>query len=329
MNNQNILIVTDTDLTTTNGVVTTLLNTRRELRLMGFVVDTLDPSDASFRIPTPYPGVMLARLSPAVLDMHLSITDYIHISTPEGPMGSQAVNACVRAGYRFTTGYHTHWSTFLRKMYGVPESFSDWFVRRAHKHSSRILAPTDSLAASLEERGYGETATWTRGVSQDEFQFNHKPQDYLLCVSRVSKEKNLEDFFALPGRKVMVGDGPLLERYRQEYPEVEFWGELKGPALTRAYQDARCFVFPSRADTFGVVMIEAMATGTPVAAYPVPGPQDVIRPMKTGAMHSDLAQAVDVASRLDRETVFQEAQQNWTWDQSTQQFLQALVPVKD
>jgi glycosyltransferase involved in cell wall biosynthesis len=206
------------------------------------------------------------------------------------------------------------------------------YVRWFHKHSGKVLTTTDTMVQDLRSHGFdGEIISWTRGVDRTVFnpRQRHEYSDMttLVCVSRVSKEKNLEDFFELeyPNcRKIMVGDGPMLETYKKQYPNVEFVGFKTGRDLAIYYANADVFVFPSRWETFGIVMIEAMACGTPVAAYPVTGPLDVVEPGVTGHLETHLASAVHRCMGLDRDRVLQ-GSQRWSWHRAWTIFRDNLV----
>jgi len=259
--------------------------------------------------------------------------DYIHIAT-EGPLGLWARAYLSLGDIRHNTAYHTKFPEGLRKLFGVPESLTWRFVRWFHKHSGKVLTTTDSMVTELKAHGFdGEVISWTRGVDRDIFTpalREELPAKYLLCVSRVSKEKNLEAFFDLdyPGyQKIMVGDGPMLEKYKKQYPWVHFTGFKTGIDLARYYANAEVFVFPSRWETFGIVMIEAMACGTPVAAFPCQGPEDVVDEGITGCMNDDLKQAVKDALMLDRMKVWK-GSGRWTWDKAWEIFRDNLVSVK-
>jgi glycosyltransferase involved in cell wall biosynthesis len=239
------------------------------------------------------------------------------------------------AGIRHNTAYHTRFPEGLKKLFGIPETLTWRFVRWFHKHSGRVLTTTNSMVAELRSHGFsGEVIPWSRGVDRNIFEptlREHLPSKYLLCVSRVSKEKNLEKFFELdyPGyQKIMVGGGPMLEAYTKRYPDVTFTGFKTGTELARYYANAEVFVFPSRWETFGIVMIEAMACGTPVAAYPCQGPEDVIDPSITGFIDEDLATATHRCMGLSRHKVL-EGSHRWTWDNAWQIFKDNLVPVVD
>jgi len=259
--------------------------------------------------------------------------DYIHIAT-EGPLGLWARAYLSLAGIPHNTAYHTRFPEGLKQLFGVPETLTWRFVRWFHKHSGRVLTTTDSMVKELKEHGFtGDVIPWTRGVDREIFKSELRgevPSKYLLCVSRVSKEKNLEAFFELdyPGyQKIMVGDGPMLEIYKKKYPVITFTGFKTGTELAYYYANADVFVFPSRWETFGIVMIEAMACGTPVAAYPCQGPEDVIDQGMTGFMDKDLATSVHRCMGLNREQV-EHFSQRWTWQECWNIFRNSLVKVR-
>ena len=321
---QNILIVSDAWEPQVNGVVTTLTNTAKEIQKLGYNLDTLTHIDCNIKWQTPYPDVMFAIPDKKVVKSKISKANAVHISTPEGPIGNKALKYCVKKNIPFTTGYHTKWPELLNHIFGMPNKITTKFLKHVHKKSKAILVPTLSAKNELVEQGFKNVVVQTRGVNRDQFTFNSDPKDYIVCVSRVSKEKGLDDFCQLPyPNKVLVGDGPYLLELTKKYPEVEFTGVMKGNQLADYYRNAKCFVFPSKADTFGVVMIEAMACGTPVAAYPVTGPIDVVDQGQTGWLNEDLFQAVENAIKLDRKNVC-EYSQKWTWQSSTQEFVTSL-----
>lgn len=247
-------------------------------------------------------------------------------------MGLCARQYLDKRGYRYNTAYHTRFPEGLRKLFGVPENLTWPLIRWFHKHSGRVLTTTDSMVQELRARGFdGDLVSWTRGVDRSVFQprLGRSGTGCLVCVSRISEEKNLVDYLSMPTpgfRKIMVGDGPMRADYERRYPDVEFVGYQTGSALAEHYQQADVFVFPSRWETFGIVMIEAMACGTPVAAYPAPGPQDVIEPGVTGIMHPDLWQATQQALALDRQAVWQ-GSQRWSWQRAWDIFRDNLVPM--
>jgi len=259
--------------------------------------------------------------------------DYIHVAT-EGPLGMWARAYLSLANIPHNTAYHTKFPEGLKKLFGIPEWITWRFVRWFHKHSGKVLTTTDSMVTELKAHGFGgEVIPWTRGVDREIFNpmlRGESDPKYLLCVSRVSKEKNLEKFFELdyPGyQKVMVGDGPMLETYKKRYPKIHFIGFQTGVPLARYYANADVFVFPSRWETFGIVMIEAMACGTPVAAYPCQGPEDVVDQGMTGFMNENLEDAVTACLQLNRERVAYYSNR-WTWESAWHIFRDNLIPAK-
>ena len=330
-----ILIITDNLPEQINGVVTTYKNIEACAVLDGYNIVVLHPGWFSYfscpgynEVKIAYPrnmGKKIKEISP----------DYIHIAT-EGPLGLWARAYLSLAGIPHNTAYHTKFPEGLRKLFGIPESLTWRFVRWFHKHSGKVLTTTDSMVAELKAHGFdGEVIPWTRGVDRTIFNTSYRTETVvngpiLLCVARVSKEKNLEDFFELdyPGsNKIMVGDGPMLETYKKKYPDVMFTGFKTGVDLARYYAMADVFVFPSRWETFGIVMIEAMACGTPVAAYPCQGPEDVVENGVTGYLEENLATAVHRCTGLSRDRVL-EGSNRWTWDRAWEIFKENLVSAK-
>ena len=328
-----ILIITDNLPDQINGVVTTYKNIEACALRDGYHVDYIHPGWFSYidcpkynEVKLSYPrnmGKKIAQVAP----------DYIHIAT-EGPLGVWARKYLSICRIKHNTAYHTKFPEGLKKLFGIPESLTWRFVRWFHKHSGKVLTTTDSMVAELKAHGFdGEVIPWTRGVDRDIFTPTLReelPAKYLLCVSRVSKEKNLEDFFELdyPGyQKIMVGDGPMLEKYRAQYPSVHFTGFKTGVDLARYYANAEVFVFPSQWETFGIVMIEAMACGTPVAAFPCQGPEDVIDQAETGFMNESLEDAVTACLQLNRDRVYK-GSLRWTWEKAWEIFRDNLIPAK-
>ena len=331
-----ILIITDNLPDQINGVVTTYKNIEACAILDGYNIVFLHPGWFSYidcpgynEVKISYPrnmGKKIAEVNP----------DYIHIAT-EGPLGLWARAYLSLADIPHNTAYHTKFPEGLKKLFGIPESLTWRFVRWFHKHSGKVLTTTDSMVAELKAHGFsGEVIPWTRGVDRAIFTPELREKTtakYLLCVSRVSKEKNLEQFFELdyPGYlKIMVGDGPMLETYKKRYPDVHFTGFKTGVELAKYYANAEVFVFPSRWETFGIVMIEAMACGTPVAAYNCQGPADVIDQGVTGFMAEDregLGVAVDKCLKINRDDVYRVGQR-WTWQRAWAIFRDNLIPAK-
>jgi len=328
-----IAIVTDAYRPQTNGVVTTLQATERSLVEMGHEVLMLTPQE---RWSVPWPGekdIRLALIGSRRLASEIESfnPDALHIAT-EGPMGLAARRAALLRGWRFTTSYHTQFPSYLRARYGMPEGLTYAWLRRFHKVAARTLVATLHVRRELKARGFRRLVHWGRGVDTELFQPDpHKPlrsSPRLISVGRVALEKNLERFCELPfPDKWVVGDGPQLATLKARYPDVTFTGFLYGSELARVLAAADCFVFPSLTDTFGVVQLEAMAAGLPVAAYPVTGPLDVIQDGVTGAMNTNLQVAVERALRLNPADCRAYALQS-SWLEATRQMLGHFVELK-
>lgn len=315
-----------------NGVVRTLERTVKEIESLGHHVDVVHPG-AFPSIPVPlYPEIKLALICPR-LGKRIDQADHVHIAT-EGPLGLRARNYCMARGRRFTTAYHTRFPEYLHRYLGIPHAWIYAYLRWFHRRSSRIMVSTSSLERDLYSWGFRRMTRWSRGVDFGLFHpgTTSQKEPVALFVGRVSYEKNIEAFLGaeLPEgiRARVVGDGPALVELRQKYPQVEFKGALSGEALAREYRRASVFVFPSRTDTFGLVLLEALASGVPVAAYPVPGPIDVLEgaPEGTGALHSDLSTAIRQALSRGRAAECVSFASKYTWERSTEQFLGNLVP---
>ena len=331
-NGKKILIITDNLPSQINGVVTTYKNIETCAVLDGYIVVYLDPRSFSYISCPGYPEVKISYPRNVGKKIASLNPDYIHVAT-EGPIGVWARKYLSKCSVRHNTAYHTKFPEGLKKLFHIPEFLTWNFVRWFHKHSGKVLTTTDSMVAELRTHGFGgEVIPWTRGVDRKIFNATHRagfPGKYLLCVARVSKEKNLEDFFNLdyPGyQKIMVGDGPMLENYKRQYPNVYFTGSKTGVDLAEYYANAEVFVFPSQWETFGIVMIEAMACGTPVAAYPCQGPKDVVEEGVTGCMNWDLRQAVEDCLSLDRKRVLK-GSRRWTWERAWAIFRDNLVDM--
>jgi glycosyltransferase involved in cell wall biosynthesis len=327
-----ILIITDNLPEQINGVVTTYKNIETCAVLDGYCVVYITPRDFRYFDCPGYNEVKIAlawQIGPKIEALR---PDHIHIAT-EGPVGLSARKYLSKRGYRYNTAYHTKFPEGLRALFGIPEAITWPLVRWFHKHSGKVLTTTESMVQELKSHGFdGNIIPWTRGVDRDIFypcDVEPKKQPVLVCVSRASKEKNLDDFCKLkyPGaRKIMVGDGPYLNELKEKYTDVEFVGFKTGSELADYYRLADVFVFPSRWETFGIVMIEAMACGTPVAAYPCQGPCDVIDEGVTGYMSEDLNYAISCCLSLNRDHVVQ-GSQRWTWNQAWKIFQNNLVEI--
>ena len=326
-----ILIITDNLKDQINGVVTTYKNIEACAVLDDYRVVYITPGDFSHFDCPGYNEVKIAFPRKMGKRIKEICPDYIHIAT-EGPLGVWARKYLSKHNIRHNTAYHTKFPEGLKKLFGIPEFLTWHFVRWFHKHSGKVLTTTDSMVNELQAHGFkGEVIPWTRGVDRTIFNPSQRNREddrkVLVCVSRVSKEKNLDEFCKLDypkSRKIMVGDGPDRARLEKLYPGVEFVGFKTGLELAEYYANADVFVFPSRWETFGIVMIEAMACGTPVAAYPCQGPMDVVEQGVTGFMEEDLATAVHRCIGLNRDTVLA-GSQKWSWQKAWEIFRNNLV----
>ena len=330
-----IALVTDAWAPQVNGVVRTLGAVTAELARRGHEIEVISPGEyRSLPCPT-YPEIRLALAGSHTVGARLAefVPEAIHIST-EGPLGWAARRWCLANGRQFTTAYHTQFPEYLARRSHLPASVFWPYIRRFHGPASGVMVATETIRAQLAAHGITQLREWSRGVDLAQFGPNIAPPDLFfdlprpiqLYVGRVAVEKNIEAFLANShrGSKVVVGDGPALARLRAVFPEAHFVGQQSGKALAACYAGADVFVFPSRTDTFGLVMIEALACGTPVAAYPVPGPLDVLTP-ESGCMAETLEDAIAGALTLDRERCLARGRA-FSWEASTDQFLAALTP---
>jgi glycosyltransferase involved in cell wall biosynthesis len=330
------LIVSDAWFPQVNGVVRTLSVVADKLRAMGDTVEVIGP-DRFRSMPTPgYAEIRLAiapkrKLARLVAEFRPEI---IHIAT-EGPLGWAMRGLCRRNHWPFTTAFHTRFPEYLEARTGIPADWSWRVMRRFHEAGDGTFAATASLREELTGRGFTKLRPWTRGVDLHKFRpgegdsWAGLPRPIFLYAGRVAIEKNIEAFLALdlPGSKVVVGSGPALEILKQKFPKVTFTGYRENGALARSYAGADVFVFPSRTDTFGLVLLEALASGTPVAAFPVTGPIDVVTNSRVGALDEDLRAACLKALECDR-TACRSHAEAWSWDACVAQFRAALVPIK-
>ncbi|MDZ7651713.1 MAG: glycosyltransferase family 1 protein [Burkholderiaceae bacterium] len=336
-----VLTVTDAWHPQVNGVVRTIEATNLELQRAGHEVALITPQ--SF-ITLPCPGYREIRLSLLPYrkvaaeigrQRRTAASLAIHIAT-EGPLGQAARRYCRRHRLPFTTAYHTRFPQYLKAMFGLPETWVYGFLRRFHGAAARALSPTAEVDHELARIGLANVARWTRGVDLDVFAphatdsplVEAAPRPRFLYVGRVSVEKNIEAFLTLdlPGRKIVAGVGPALDMLRRRFPEVQFVGVLSRADLARLYSSVDVFVFPSRTDTFGLVMLEALACGTPVAAFPVQGPLDVVGGSEVAVLDADLRKAALHALRIDRSRC-----RNWaerfSWRAASEQFIAQQVPL--
>ncbi len=342
-----IALVTDAWLPQVNGVVTTLVELVANLAAEGHVVEVVQPGQFRTRPCPGYAGIDLAVRPGAQLAAKLDAfaPDAIHLAT-EGPLGWAGRGYCLRRGLAFTTAFHTKFPEIVNAAVRVPVSWGYAVMRRFHGRSSGVMVPTPSVLRMLERRRLPHLRQWTHGVDTELFRFQATPAVYdvlgalprpvSLFVGRVSYEKNIEAFLRMdfPGTKVVCGVGPLEARLKARHPEVRWVGLLPRDELARLYAAADLFVFPSHADTFGLVMAEAMACGTPVAAYPVDGPLEVLgRPHPQGSgrlggvMHEDLQRACFAALAVPRHEARLRAL-DFSWRETTRQFLGFLVPAR-
>lgn len=331
-----IALVTDAWQPQVNGVVRTLTTVMAELRSRGHEVEVISP-DLFRNFPAPsYPEIRLALAGQRAVSKRLKAfrPEAIHIAT-EGPLGWAARRWCLRRKLPFTTAYHTQFPDYLARRTGLPARLFWPFIRRFHQPATRTMVATQTIRAELRTQGIGPLHHWSRGVDLDVFKPDYAPPDSFfglprpiqLYVGRVAIEKNIEAFLGNthPGSKIVVGTGPAMEKLQARFPKAHFLGKRMGADLAACYAGADVFVFPSRTDTFGLVMIEAMACGTPVAAYPVPGPLDVLQP-KGGVMAERLEDAIAAALKLERPDALALGR-SYSWHASADQFYAGLARI--
>jgi len=342
-----IALVTDAWTPQVNGVVTTLVELVRHLTAKGHIVRVIQPGLFKTRPCPGYAGIDLALLPYKTLAAWLDDfkPDAIHLAT-EGPLGWAGRRYCLRRRLAFTTAFHTKFPEIAHAALKVPVSWGYALLRMFHKPSSGIMVPTSSVLRMLQGRGFRNLQPWTHGVDTEVFEYQPVTQHYAplglvarplaLYVGRVSYEKNIEAFLNMefPGTKVVCGVGPVLAHLQERHPHARWVGILDRKELARLYAAADVFVFPSHADTFGLVMIEAMATGTPVAAFPVDGPLEVLGRRHAekdrslgGVMDADLALATLQALAVPRSEARARAQ-DFSWEESSRLFEAYLVPVR-
>ena len=333
-----IIIISDAWQPQVNGVVRTLEQTQKQLQGWGHQVSIIGP-EAFNKIPLPgYRSIPLVifparRLKKIIENFD---PDTIHIAT-EGPLGLAARQYCCGRGLSFSSSYHTQFPEYIRLRLPVPLSLTYAYLRWFHRRAACTMVSTDSQIQILKQRGFRHLVKWSRGVDMSLFRpvsnttvSVEKPIS--VYMGRVAVEKNIEAFLSLslPGTQYVIGDGPDRQRLEKKYPKIRFVGEKKGQEQVKLLSAADVFVFPSRTDTFGLVMIEAMACGVPVAAYPVTGPIDIITEGRSGALDNDLYQAVIKALSVDRQSTLKYTQK-YSWESATEQFLSnlCLVSVAD
>jgi len=332
-----ILLITDAWKPQVNGVVTTLVELVREVQAQGHEVVVIHPGQfrtwscpgASGLDLALFPGRRLGAM------MVASQADAIHIAT-EGPLGWAARRVCLRDGWAFTTAFHTKFPEILRSTLGLPLAWGYAMLRRFHRPSSAVMVPTLGVLQMLQGHGFQNLHEWTHGVDTRLFAFAREPSEYpslghlarpvSLCVGRLAAEKNIEAFLNLdvPGSKVVCGVGPMEAALRARYPNVHWLGVLPRHELAHVYAAADLFVFPSRSETFGLVMLEAMASGLPVAAYPVDGPLQVVGDSGAGALREDLHEAWSEAAKISRDRARERAMV-FGWRPAAERFVALLA----
>lgn len=332
-----ILIATDAWEPQVCGVVRSLQALEIELVKLGHKVQFLTPKEF-YKIPCPtYPEIplSLARRS-RVVQILKSGYDAVHIST-EGPIGIATRAACLKLNVPFTTAYHTKFPEYVEARFKIPAKWTIHLMRWFHQPAKATMVATESLKRELEGLGFKNLQMWSRGVDLDLFSPLKRRSDLLigkgpqlLYVGRVAVEKNIEAFLSLKveGTKHIVGDGPQLTELKEKYPEAIFHGAQYGDRLAEFYASADVLVFPSLTDTFGLVLLESLASGTPVVAYPVTGPLDVIGLNGPAALTEDLADGISRALKIDRQSCVEFAA-GYSWKNSCLQFLSNLFPTEN
>ena len=329
-----ILVATDAWHPQVNGVVRTLTNMAEAARAFGVEISFLTPlSFRTFAMPS-YPDLRLALPYPAKIARLIAEArpDSIHIAT-EGPIGLLVRRYCRKNQLPFTTSFHTRFPEYISARLPIPEAWIWTALRAFHGPSQAVMAATPALAGELRARGFRNVVLWPRGVDASQFHPRAAdlglPRPVFLCVGRVAVEKNLEAFLDLdlPGTKVIVGDGPARAALTRKYPHAVFLGARQGKELAEAYAAADVFVFPSKTDTFGLVLLEALASGLPVAAFPVTGPRDVIGNEPVGALNDDLRIACLTAVTISPQACLAFAARH-TWEASARVFVENITNVR-
>ncbi len=335
-----IMLITDAWEPQINGVVRTLSRVIQESEAMGHEFEIVSPADGYKTIPLPtYSEIKLARGAKPDIERRFNAfePEAVHIAT-EGTLGMAARAICLKHGFPFTTSYHTRFPEYLSARFPIPLGIGYAFVRWFHRYSGHVMVATPSMRRELEDKGFNNVVAWTRGVDTELFNpakrdeetgiFAGMPRPIFLNVGRVAVEKNIEAFteLDLPGTKVVVGDGPQMAELKKAYPKVHFLGAKFGDDLAACFANADVFVFPSLTDTFGLVILEAMAAGTPVAAYEAPGPIDIIPGSDAGVLNTDLKQAALDCLNLDRATCRTYAE-GYSWTACAEAFINNLDPL--
>ena len=336
-----IMLVTDAWEPQVNGVVRTLANTMRELKALGCEIEVISPADYKFTFPLiTYSEIRLAPGNRGDIDdRFLSFApDAVHIAT-EGPLGWDARAICLKHKFPFTTSYHTQFPEYVHaRFWWIPLWAGYRYMHAFHDRSGRMMVATPTMQDQLRLQGFRNTALWSRGVDVEMFHPNKRdvdggvykdlPRPVFAYVGRVAVEKNIEAFLELdlPGSKVVVGDGPARAELMAKYPNAVFPGSKFGDELARYFADADVFVFPSFTDTFGLVILEAAACGTPVAGFVAPGPKDILPGTGAGVVDDDLRKACLEALKLSREDARALAER-YSWRACAEDFRRNLEPL--
>ena len=338
-----IMLITDAWEPHVNGVVRTMKRVIAECEEMGHEWEVVSPADDFLTMPLPtYSEIQLALFARNKISERFESfqPDAVHIAT-EGTLGLAGRAMCLKEKHPFSTSYHTRFPEYVSARFPVPTSWGYSYVRWFHKYSGKVMVATPSMREELEEHGFNNVVSWTRGVDVDLFHpsrrievgqpgdpFEGLPRPIFLNVGRVAVEKNIEAFaeLDLPGTKVIVGEGPQLQELKRRYPEVKFLGAKFNEELAASFASADVFCFPSLTDTFGLVILEAMATGTPVAAFNAPGPRDIIPGSNAGVIDEDLEKACKACLDLDRQVTRTYAE-GYSWRACAEAFIENLDPL--
>lgn len=338
-----IMLITDAWEPQVNGVVRTMRRVIAECEEMGHEWEIVSPADGFFTIPLPtYSEIRLALGAKRSIANRFDTfePDAIHIAT-EGTLGMAGRAMCLKHKHPFSTSYHTRFPEYVSARLPVPLSWGYKFVLWFHRYSGKVMVATPSMLKELEAHGFNNVVSWTRGVDTELFHPNRRIEDgasddpfagmarpIFLNVGRVAVEKNIEAFLKqdLPGSKVVIGEGPQLAELKQKYPKAHFLGAKFGEDLATHFASADVFVFPSLTDTFGLVILEAMASGVPVAAFDAPGPRDIIPGSEAGIIDADLAKAAIGCLDLNRETARKYAE-GYSWRACAEAFVENLAPM--
>lgn len=335
---EKICIVSDTSSPHINGVVTTIENLIENLKMRNYEV--LFINQKMFKtIRVPFYKEIDVSVNPWLVEKYLKDfkPDYVHIATEFG-LGFFSARYCIKNNIPYTSSFHTNWPDYVKTIFkNIPEELILLYLKFIHNNSKKILVTNNAMKNYLENKGFKNLMVWSRGVDRNIFNINRRKnlnfeKPIFLNVGRISKEKNLEDFLNLDlkGTKIIVGDGPMLEKYKTKYSDknVVFLGPKKGVELAEIYASSDIFVFPSRTDTFGMVLIEAISCGSPVAAYPVTGPSEIVVNGLNGFLDENLKNACEKCLELcDKRVQIYESSKKWCWKNTTDIFVDSLVKI--